>query len=159
MGVSRLKNSVPWLRYSPALDFGGREPVTLEEDFLKVSRLWIKQDLQLFECMKSLFFFFLLKEWVGWEMESGDFRKILQPQNYFLKKEVLFWNHFKLTEKLQDEYTGLLYIQPDSSSFSILPHLPYRPYCNFLSLSLYICSRHICFFLNHLKVRLHTILH
>ena len=39
MGVSRLKNSVPCLRYSPALDFGGREPVTLEEDFLKVSRL------------------------------------------------------------------------------------------------------------------------
>ena len=156
MGVSRLKNSVPWLRYSPALDFGGREPVTLEEDFLKVSRLWIKQDLQLFECMKSLFFFFLLKERVGWEMESGDFRKILQPQNYFLKKEVLFWNHFKLTEKLQDEYTGLLYIQPDSSSFSILPHPSYHPYCN--SFSLYIC-RHICFFLSHLKVRLHTMLH
>ena len=59
MGVSRLKNSVPCLRYSPALDFGGREPVTLEEDFLKVSRLWIKQDLQLFECMRSFFFFFL----------------------------------------------------------------------------------------------------
>ena len=100
MGVSRLKNSVPWLRYSPALDFGGREPVTLEEDFLKVSRLWIKQDLQLFECMRSFFFFFLPS---GRNYELVE-RWRVEILGKFCNTKITFWKkkfYFEIISNLQ----------------------------------------------------------
>ena len=100
MGVSRLKNSVPCLRYSPALDFGGREPVTLEEDFLKVSRLWIKQDLQLFECMRSFFFFFLP---YGRKYELVE-RWRVEILGKFCNPKITFWKkkfYFEIISNLQ----------------------------------------------------------
>ena len=155
MGASWLKNSIPWLGYSPELGSGERGPVVLEEGLLKLSRLpenlmksstpWVHEIFSFLPGRK----YELVERW-RLEILGGFWNP--KTEYHFLKKKFYFEIISNLQKSCRNS-TKDSYIHPDSPVVDILPHQPYNPYCYSLSLCMYRYRYiDICFFLNHLKV-------
>ena len=82
-------------------------------------------------------------------MESGDFRKIMEPQNYFLKKKVLFEIISNLQKSCRNS-TQDSYMSNQIPQVLVFCHIYLITLIVILSVSLYLC-RHTCFFPEPLK--------